>query len=873
MSGSLALAALLFVSSASIDRGAAVPQDAAGSTGPSLAPLQSAEFPAADWQIWGLQSRGLRARIAASRLATAPDDPATIPLLLELRRSGDALAVLRNVVTTRPGDMTRAFKALGHWTRELTAERSRPYAENLREIVAKTTQRLSTMPREEAARVARELVTVEAELAFGRTDWRSRLAAFVSEYAGTDASLLAEVDLLSDRIGPSMIDRLDAFARRHPGTEAAAKAIYQKGFHLGHNPFSFGERQRHDPTDRFFRVLDVYTELRSGRYPPSEWVEKAPSLIVEFSAYKPVFARGNVERMLRAHEELLPVLLRAYEADPSRDQLAFFIGHRMGELFKLQGDAVGGIERVFDRLERLTKDTDAVKLLRAEYYLRPNDLVIAAEDRPALRAKGRAGLEALAGTGGGFHRRKALATLARLRFEHGDHAEAGVLYRRYLEQYGGSDYAWVAALRVAQTVEALGRAAAAVPLFLQASERFRDNPLARVLGLAYAARAAEAVEEYDRALEYYRSAFEAWDGDYGPTYSLYATRPATPGEPFLRVDDAAVERDVLPERVADLKQATTTPGGALVERARWLLARGRWHDAASALTPFFARHPESPLAAGAREVSHTAQLEMALDLADTEKPGASLGAALEALKTLSNEPPDFAVCAARIALATLTFISRSKGDADALMADALRTWQALDQPTTPAGPSDVLHRDVVAIRNAVFRPRGGGVFETGRWNAFRWESAATRFFTVDPELRVKSASGEITRITVFDSFPPLDNVIFLDDERRKLLERIMLKIGGTKRRPWTQVMQTPNQPAGASLDVAAFWKKYFWTQPGHWGGWVFESYPIIDEIEFVNAERTRAAVKVTVGYSGATVQMEKKEGSWVATGLTNLWIT
>jgi hypothetical protein len=101
----------------------------------------------------------------------------------------------------------------------------------------------------------------------------------------------------------------------------------------------------------------------------------------------------------------------------------------------------------------------------------------------------------------------------------------------------------------------------------------------------------------------------------------------------------------------------------------------------------------------------------------------------------------------------------------------------------------------------------------------------------------------------------------------------MLKIGGTKRRPWTQVMQTPNQPAGASLDVAAFWKKYFWTQPGHWGGWVFESYPIIDEIEFVNAERTRAAVKVTVGYSGATVQMEKKEGSWVATGLTNLWIT
>ena len=61
--------------------------------------------------------------------------------------------------------------------------------------------------------------------------------------------------------------------------------------------------------------------------------------------------------------------------------------------------------------------------------------------------------------------------------------------------------------------------------------------------------------------------------------------------------------------------------------------------------------------------------------------------------------------------------------------------------------------------------------------------------------------------------------------------------------------------------------------PGHWGGWVFHTYPIITRIEFIDAGRTRAAVSVTVGYSGATVQMEKRDGRWIAKELTNFWIT
>ena len=86
-------------------------------------------------------------------------------------------------------------------------------------------------------------------------------------------------------------------------------------------------------------------------------------------------------------------------------------------------------------------------------------------------------------------------------------------------------------------------------------------------------------------------------------------------------------------------------------------------------------------------------------------------------------------------------------------------------------------------------------------------------------------------------------------------------------------METPNQPAGRAVDVMGFWSGFFPMRPGHWGGWVLETYPIIDRIEFLDEARTRASVFVTVGYSGATVVMEKRNGVWQAISLTNQWIT
>jgi hypothetical protein len=61
--------------------------------------------------------------------------------------------------------------------------------------------------------------------------------------------------------------------------------------------------------------------------------------------------------------------------------------------------------------------------------------------------------------------------------------------------------------------------------------------------------------------------------------------------------------------------------------------------------------------------------------------------------------------------------------------------------------------------------------------------------------------------------------------------------------------------------------------PGIGRGWVFGTYPIITDSQFLDAARTRAAAHVTVGYSGAAVLLEKANGVWKPSSLTAKWTT
>jgi hypothetical protein len=105
------------------------------------------------------------------------------------------------------------------------------------------------------------------------------------------------------------------------------------------------------------------------------------------------------------------------------------------------------------------------------------------------------------------------------------------------------------------------------------------------------------------------------------------------------------------------------------------------------------------------------------------------------------------------------------------------------------------------------------------------------------------------------------------------MSRLLPTLGGTKRRQPQQVMETPNQPVGDSMDVLNFWNRFFAGRPGHWGGWELDTYPRIAQIEFLDAARAKANAAVVIGYSGATVVLEKIDGHWRAIRLTNQWVT
>jgi hypothetical protein len=302
----------------------------------------------------------------------------------------------------------------------------------------------------------------------------------------------------------------------------------------------------------------------------------------------------------------------------------------------------------------------------------------------------------------------------------------------------------------------------------------------------------------------------------------------------------------------------------------------RWQEARASLEALVAEAPHSPLAAEASYLAHRAWFRQALAIADIESPTSDEEAAAALLEALSREPWDYAVGAADLARAVTLGKAGSMEQAEALTRETLEAWRTYQRAHRPRPPQQAgLHAEVVAIRDLVFRPYGGAIYddERARWNAFDWPQAPLPFLVVDPDFSVKLPSGEVTRVSVYEEVPGLDNVLFMSAEHRGFLAEIISHLGGTKTRAPRAIMETPNQPIGPSLDILALWGEFFPVRQGHWFGWVFETYPIIHEIELLNEERTEAVARVTIGYSGASVVLEKRDGAWSVVRLTDFWIT
>jgi tetratricopeptide (TPR) repeat protein len=843
-------------------------------------PETAVDFPPSDQAIWNEQRHGLLSKLATERLKQGADTADTVRLLLELERFDDVLQVLSRIVRTQPGRMADGFAAVTTNSSSWLDDRSKDYASRLRELAVSARARIGELPREEAARLERLLLNFDIQVNRGQgPSYEDRLSSFAAQYRGTAEASRAEVALLESgtRDFPRKIEVLDAFARAHPGTVAGAMALYEEGFQLDANALETSiEPRGADPTARFLRVASLAAELESGAWPPCEWVERAPSLVIRFYIPQfdgpPKYSPENLDRMIGVYERFIATHF-AVDDRPFGYAVGYLIADRMAGLYRLKGD-VGGVERLLETLEHTVSDRAAAQYLRALYYSGPA-IEASSASRASLVRKSNDMLRDLS-RGDGVYPRKALATLATQQFYEGDYGSAATTFQSYLTRYPQSPWAWVAALRIGQAQQESRDTKAAVVSFRRAAATYASLPLARVLAFALAARASEALGQFADALVDRQHALSAWDGGYGTdhwngTEYVFDTRHASPAGESVN-STVAVTKDDLVDRIATLTRTLRLPGGAALERGRWLVQQRRWDDARTALEQLIVTNPKAAVVVDARVLAHEARLQRALMLGDIGDPAHDQAAASAAFESLAREPFDFHVAAAAIARAALLWTQGASGQAQALMKDALGRWRR-QQPASAAPAKNSLQADVVAIRDVVFRPMGGGIYGTYSWNGFTWPTAPAPFVVVNPVQLVKLASGETLHLTSYRPFPRLDNVLFLNADQLQFFTTMIERLGGTRQRPSTGVMETPNQPIGPSMDILALLNQCFAARPGHWGGWVFETYPAVHRIEFLNAERTRASAAVTIGYAGATVVLEKKNGVWIATGLTNAWIT
>lgn len=680
---------------------------ASQSTGQPAPVLSGAEFPPYDARVWTDQRNGLAAR----RLTEQPVSP-EITELLQQNRIDDALRVLREIVDKRPDQIPRAFEIALEESHRFS-DRARGYPDALQDLVNAARKKLPGLPRETAARAERQLLVLDRQpppSCRGSASFGTRLQCLVQEYAGTETALLTEVDVIEFSRAPmgERLDALDKFVRDHPGTIAAAKALHLKAFQLAINVGTSGRLPPGtDPTDRFMEVLDIVKEIESGRYPPSKWAERAQLLVGHFFASNPTYAPGNIDRLIDTYQEFVRTHFSLDEQYPLSNGSGYIITTKMADLFTRKGEGLAGVERSLDELERDITNVAGLRYLRAQFYMRSMNSVPAPQ-RPVLYQKAIDTLAFLQAQGNGLYQRKALATLASLYFSERDYPSARETFTKDSAVYPQSPWAWVAALRIGQSDEALGDWKVAVDSYLAAASKYSSVPFARVLGHAYAARGYEALGQFDRALREYQTGLAVWDTDYGPTYSLHVTQDRKSTRPLSFPDNPEVARQSLPGKIAQLKNSISVSGGILLERGRWLIEHGRHGEALVPLEQLLTQYRQSPAIPEARYLVHLARIGGALELADVRNPKRDEAAALAQLDVISNGPYDFGVCAAKIGRASILWKSGASAGAESLMMAALREWYDQQSPQRQRRRENI-ERDIAEIRNLVIRPNGDGV--------------------------------------------------------------------------------------------------------------------------------------------------------------------
>jgi tetratricopeptide (TPR) repeat protein len=844
------------------------------------------EFTDADFSLVYSLGRGMASKQADRALGDEPLAVSTVEALVQAAREDEALGAARRIFDAHPDRITAVLDALSALPPPLDQVPGRD--ERLKAILAHARARMAALDRAPQAEAAYALLRAEAALMRNGSrsrDWYpARLRQLADEYAGTEAAIEIEVDLIrrTDRLDLTAdIAAYEAFAKAHPASRAGAKALYEAAFQLAVNiPVTGVEPAGADPTDRILRVFETVARLESGAFPRCKWTDEAPDLIARIyvSDLKgtQAYAPGNIDRLLAAYESYVVNHWKPGVVVSAGNGIGYVLTSRVYRLFTAKGEGVTGFERFLTSLEETASDPFGIRFLRAQFYEREMMRGELAGEASAWLDRSGQAYASIAEQADGFYRRRAIADLAGIAFRRRDFAAARGAYAKYVKAYPDSPYAWVAAVRVGQCHQLSGDWSAALSAYLAVPSGGDAAPVARVMAGVLAGRAHEALGEPGEALGGFRRALAQWDPAFGDTYEVDGPREpaATMFTPGARAKTFSVSRLDLEARVVELQRTTAAPGAADLERARALLAEKRLQEAMAAAGQVMNRFPSSRNAAEARILVHRATLEDALDQADVEKPGASAASALTILERLSKEPVDVPVCIAGIARAYLVSGGGATADGERLLLEALARWRALQVPTRALTP---LERDVASIRSLVFRPNGDAEYAGTRWNGFAWPSQPFPYVIVAPAVRVELAEGTTTRTSFFQAFPLAENVLFADDTEMALLNTLMTRLGGTKSRQGridfaSGYMEAPNQPIGPSIGLMDFLGKGFPVMPGHWGGWHFQTFPAISKLRFEDRDRTRATAHLRVGYGGADALLEKQSGAWRLVKVTPTWV-
>jgi len=826
------------------------------------------DFPASDNGLRFPLSEGFRTKRARELLATQPTAPATIRLLLETNRIADALTAIGLAVERPDAGLIPVLEAVANGMYNIRRDEAKGSVERLKGVLAPVRGALASLRREDAARAAKALASIDSGLEGGGSQrWLQQMREFVNTYAGTEAAELTIVELMA-RANEPMVNRLaklDDYWKAHPNSAAGGFALFLKGSQV-RNAMTRGT----DPTGALIETAGIVKELESGRYPPGPWVTDAASLITNFfvsSSPPPPYAPGNVERSLEAYREFV---FSHFDNDPKKsvnDAVGYVIADKMAKLYQRLGRERAGIEEFLKELASRSSNPAAVRMFQAQFYLKRYESQGAEHVEVVKLAKGL--LTAVAEERKGTTSQRALAELATYEFEFREADAVGHL-RSYVERYPATEWAWVAGMRLGKILEERGDLAGAEAAYSSAAKG-RSHAFAAVVGLTGAARTREGLGRFKEALDAYRQAHASWDTDFGIEYRWDTRATGSAGRTELQ--SLVITREMLSDRAASLERALGGQGGAGLARASWLHREHRLADARAATEAFLKAYPKSTVVAEGHQLLNEIKFDQALDMAAVTNATRDEMAAIALLDGFIDQPIDAAVFSGRVAKSTLLVRQGRQAEAGDLLRMALRDRIAAQRSQREA-PLSGVDADVAAIRTLVFRPLGDlPVYRGQGWNAFSFPTTLPEFVVVNSGVTVATAGGDSRVRTVRHALPDLPQAVYLDEDDLGRLARIVTTLGGTERREPTQVMETPNQPVGMSRNLVAFWNTFFPARAGHWGGWELETYPQVSRIEFLDEARTRATAAVTIGFSGGVVILEKIDGKWAAVRMTGFWIT